>query len=245
MACTSSTLALVDLLMGQYHEVAENAYRPGAGAHVTTYTHDAIHRLKRADEGDSGSAPATFGTQDWSPTIGGSSKPLSQTGNWNGVKRTDPAWGFQSREISGTYNRANELLALEGTVAGSSVSAGGAMGAQIRYTAYGEPASFSIYDIAGGGSGLNAPDGNLDGDDYSAFLNAFAAEDALADMVGADGNAPGDGNVDGNDFSAFLNAYAASGPAYFSDNRRLYAGYELQNSMRKSAKECYASCADR
>jgi len=82
------------------------------------------------------------------------------------------------------------------------VSAGGAMAAQIRYTAYGEPASFSIYDIAGGGSGLSAPDGNPDGEDYQAFRNVFGAEDALVDFVGGDGNPPGDGSVDGNDFAS-------------------------------------------
>jgi len=128
------------------------------------------------------------------------------------------------------------------------VSAGGAMGAQIRYTAYGEPASFSIYDIAGGGSGLNAPDGNLDGEDYSAFLNAFGAEDALADMVGADGNAPGDGSVDGNDFAAFMNAYGAGaglvGPGVLSSEgdaglRRGYAGYEFDPVLGLAGASVY------
>jgi len=205
--------------------------------------------------------PVTFGTQDWRPTIGGRNNCLSQTGNWNGSggsssidsvvtrDRDNAAWNAAAPSGTGANTWAIEYseFVLQNCRADvvRTVSAGGAMGAQIRYTAYGESARFRIYDIAGGGSGLNAPDGNLDGEHYSAFMNAFGAEDALIDFVGGDGNPPGDGNVAGNDFSAYLNAYAASGPAYFSDNRRLYAGYELQDSMRKSAKECYASCADR
>ena len=49
------------------------------------YTRDAIHPLTKVEEGDSAAAEATFGTQDWSPTIGGRNNCLSQTGSWNGA----------------------------------------------------------------------------------------------------------------------------------------------------------------
>ena len=60
-----------------------------------------------------------------------------------------------------------------------------------------------------GGDGNPPADGSVDGNDFSAFLNAFGAGDALADIVGGEGNPPADGSVDGNDFSAFLNAFGA------------------------------------
>ena len=58
-----------------------------------------------------------------------------------------------------------------------------------------------------GGNGNPPRDGTIDGNDFTAFLNAFAASSSLADLVGGDGNPPVDGQVDGNDFSAFLNAF--------------------------------------
>jgi len=60
-----------------------------------------------------------------------------------------------------------------------------------------------------GGDGNPPADGSADGNDFTAFLNGFAADSLLADLVGGDGNPPADGSVDGNDFTAFLNAYAA------------------------------------
>jgi len=68
--------------------------------------------------------------------------------------------------------------------------------------------NLSIADLVQGG-GLPGPDGNVDGEDFQAFLNAFGAGEELADLVGGNGNPPGDANVDGNDFQAFLNAFAA------------------------------------
>jgi len=60
-----------------------------------------------------------------------------------------------------------------------------------------------------GGDGNPPADGSVDGNDFSAFLNAFGAGSLLGDLVGGDGNPPADGSVDGNDFSAFLNAFGA------------------------------------
>ena len=65
-----------------------------------------------------------------------------------------------------------------------------------------------LADLFSGGGALE-PDGSVDGEDFSGFLNAFGAGEFAADIVGGDGNRPADGSVDGNDFSAFLNAFAA------------------------------------
>jgi hypothetical protein len=52
----------------------------------------------------------------------------------------------------------------------------------------------------------------VDGGDFTAFINSFAAgdvaADATADLVDGAGTAPGDGTIDGNDFIAFINAFA-------------------------------------
>ena len=72
----------------------------------------------------------------------------------------------------------------------------------------------SIADISGGGPFGNDPDGILDGSDFIAFINSFAAGDVnvdpRADIVGGGplGLDP-DGIIDGNDFIAFINAFAA------------------------------------
>ena len=68
--------------------------------------------------------------------------------------------------------------------------------------------SLSVADVAQGG-GLPGPDGTIDGDDFIAFINAFAAGDLLADVVNGGGTRPPDGIVDGSDFIAFINAFAA------------------------------------
>jgi len=73
---------------------------------------------------------------------------------------------------------------------------------------YTPPAPNCVADLVGG-DGNPPSDGSVDGNDFTAFLNAFAAGDILADLVGGDGNPPSDGSVDGNDFSAFLNGFGA------------------------------------
>jgi hypothetical protein len=65
-----------------------------------------------------------------------------------------------------------------------------------------------LADIVGAG-GLPPSDGNVDGDDVIAFMNAFSAGDSMADIVNASGQEPPDGTVDGSDFIAFINAFAA------------------------------------
>jgi len=63
-----------------------------------------------------------------------------------------------------------------------------------------------LADLAGGPTG--GPDGIVDGNDFVAFINAFAASDPLADVAGGPTGGP-DGIVDGNDFVAFINAFSA------------------------------------
>jgi len=71
------------------------------------------------------------------------------------------------------------------------------------------PAAPSCLADIVGAEGNPPGDGNVDGNDFQAFLNAFGAGDALADIVGGDGNPPGGDGADGNDFQAFLNAFGA------------------------------------
>lgn len=63
--------------------------------------------------------------------------------------------------------------------------------------------------VDGSGNPASCGDGSVDGNDFTAFLNAFASGGSVADVVGGEGNPPGDGSVDGNDFAAFLNAFSA------------------------------------
>ncbi|MCA3003850.1 MAG: hypothetical protein IOD15_00640, partial [Phycisphaerales bacterium] len=60
--------------------------------------------------------------------------------------------------------------------------------------------------------GLPPPDGLITGDDFNAFINAFAAGDLLADVVAVGGIPPGDGLLTGDDFIAFINSFAAGCP---------------------------------
>lgn len=75
------------------------------------------------------------------------------------------------------------------------------------------PCACSLADVAGGRyENVVNPDGNVDGSDFVAFINAFAVGDAMVspqgDVAGggADGLEP-DGTVDAADFVAFVNAF--------------------------------------
>ena len=60
-------------------------------------------------------------------------------------------------------------------------------------------------DVAGGAvrpDGSASPDGTVDGSDFVAFINAFAAAASLADL-------DADGVVDGADFVLFINSFGA------------------------------------
>ena len=69
-----------------------------------------------------------------------------------------------------------------------------------------------LADLASIG-GATTPDGLVTGDDFTAFLTAFAASDPLADLTGI-GNpaAPPDGLITGDDFIAFIAAFATGCP---------------------------------
>ncbi|MFN8817863.1 MAG: GC-type dockerin domain-anchored protein [bacterium] len=60
--------------------------------------------------------------------------------------------------------------------------------------------------------GIQPPDGILTGDDFNAFIAAFAGGELLADVVAVGGVLPPDGILTGDDFNAFINAFAAGCP---------------------------------
>jgi len=101
-----------------------------------------------------------------------------------------------------TFDAVTRRLVVTGALSGT---AGGITTLTARTNC---PLPACLSDLVGG-DGNPPADGNTDGNDFQAFLNAFGAGDSLADIVGGDGNPPADGNVDGNDFQAFLNAFGA------------------------------------
>ena len=69
-----------------------------------------------------------------------------------------------------------------------------------------------LADITGIGGPPATRDGLLTGDDFNAFIAAFAAGDTLADIVGIGGQPPRDNLVTGDDFNAFIGSFAAGCP---------------------------------
>ncbi|MCA3005016.1 MAG: PQQ-dependent sugar dehydrogenase [Phycisphaerales bacterium] len=69
-------------------------------------------------------------------------------------------------------------------------------------------------DVVGiGGEAGSGPDGLLTGDDFNAFIGAFAAGDPLADITGVGGPpATPDGLLTGDDFVAFVSQFADGCP---------------------------------
>jgi hypothetical protein len=60
----------------------------------------------------------------------------------------------------------------------------------------------------GSAGGLPGPDGQLDNNDFIAFIGAFFADDRFrADVGKAGGLAGADNRLDNNDFIAFINAF--------------------------------------
>ena len=61
--------------------------------------------------------------------------------------------------------------------------------------------------------GARQPDGDLTGDDFVAFVGAFAGGDVLADITGVGGlPALPDGLLTGDDFVTFVSAFASGCP---------------------------------
>ena len=140
---------------------------------------------------------------------------------WGDSVSTGSGWSLTGRQYLLQNWRADVVLATDSA---------GTVTDRIRYTAYGEPQRYSLCDLAGGGTAGDGPDALIDGTDYTAFINAFGANDPLADV-----NA--DGIVDGSDYSIFVNVFSAGsdGPlgtgALSAEQdagfRRGYAGYEF------------------
>ena len=75
------------------------------------------------------------------------------------------------------------------------------------------PTACNPADITGIGGPPSGPDGILTGDDFNAFISAFAAGDSLADITGIGGPPSGpDGLITGDDFNAFIAAFASGCP---------------------------------
>ncbi len=68
-----------------------------------------------------------------------------------------------------------------------------------------------VADIVSVG-GLPPTDGLITGDDFNAFIGAFAAGAPLADVVGIGGLPGSDGLITGDDFNAFIAAFAGGCP---------------------------------
>ena len=69
-----------------------------------------------------------------------------------------------------------------------------------------------LTDITGIGGPPTLPDGLLTGDDFNAFIAAFASNSTLADIVAIGGVQPPDGRITGDDFVAFIAAFAQGCP---------------------------------
>ena len=117
-----------------------------------------------------------------------------------------------TRSHTVTVNTASTGLKTGFLTLSSNAVDGGTIVIQLRanVTAAG-PTACSAADIVSIG-GQAPADGLLTGDDFNAFVSAFAAGDPLADIVGIGGQAPGDGLVTGDDFNAFIAAFAQGCP---------------------------------
>jgi hypothetical protein len=111
------------------------------------------------------------------------------------------------------------LVALNGTVAQADASctlrggtltlSGGFWGGSVACL----PVACSAADVTGIGGPPAVPDGLLTGDDFNAFIAAFAGAQPLADITGIGGPpAVPDGLVTGDDFNAFIAAFASGCP---------------------------------
>ena len=114
-----------------------------------------------------------------------------------------------------TYDRQRNRIVHFG---GSSFTNAGFLGSQtfdliLPPPICGSPSPCNPADITGVGGPPSSPDGLLTGDDFVAFIAAFAAGAPLADITGIGGPpAPRDTLVTGDDFNAFVAAFAAGCP---------------------------------
>jgi len=142
------------------------------------------------------------------------------------------SWALTGRRYLLQNWRADVVLATD---------AAGAITDRIRYSAYGEPQRYSLCDLVNGGASGTAPDAIVDGDDSTAFTNAYGAGDKLADV-----NA--DGLVNSADYTLFTNTFT-NGPGPLGTGtlsadldagfRRGYAGYEFDPILGASYASVY------
>jgi RHS repeat-associated protein len=154
---------------------------------------------------------------------------------WEANAEAVSSWAIASRQLLLQNWRADVVRATDSL---------GTITDRIRYTAYGEPQRYSLFDV-GRPSG-NIPDGSFDYDDYVAFLESLAIGDASVDPAA---DVDHDGTIDGADYTAFMNAYASDdegplGTGHLSREldvgfRRGYAGYEFDPVLGASSASIY------
>ncbi len=136
------------------------------------------------------------------------SVPTQLTSNPLGASLSSVLWGYGQFAIDIDGANPASAVALYGNFTGFAAPPPGDVTRVPIIATYNIPSPDCIADIAGGPI-LGAPDGIVDGADFVAFINAFAAGDSLADIADSTGSPPGDGVVDGSDFITFINAFAA------------------------------------
>ena len=122
------------------------------------------------------------------------------------VTQLNPGDGFVTLIPSSLTAQLN----LSGVVNGAEYSARGPI-ALTQRLAVTIPVRCSLADIVRIG-GSPPHDGLLTGDDFNAFIAAFASNSALADIVAIGGVQPPDGLITGDDFIAFIAAFAQGCP---------------------------------
>lgn len=152
-----------------------------------------------------------------------------------GVNANTTGWAIASRQYLLQNWRADVVRATDSS---------GNITDRIRYTAYGEPQRFSLFDV--GTSGGNTPDGSFDNYDYTAFINSFGIGDASVDPAA---DVDHDGTIDGSDYIAFMNALANGDEGPLGTGqlsleldagfRRGYAGYEFDPVLGASSASIY------
>ena len=139
----------------------------------------------------------------------GNGLTLNNIGQWDGDTETWSTLGSGTNQyILGFARVGNDLIAggLFSTMDGLPSAYVARLGCQA------DPAC-NLADLTGIGGPPSIPDGLLTGDDFNAFISAFAAGENLADLTGIGGPpSEPDGLITGDDFNAFIAAFAAGCP---------------------------------
>jgi hypothetical protein len=139
----------------------------------------------------------------------GNGLTLNNIGQWDGDTETWSTLGSGTNQyVLGFARVGNDLIAggLFSTMDGLPSAYVARLGCQA------DPAC-NLADLTGIGGPPSEPDGLLTGDDFNAFISAFAAGENLADLTGIGGPpSEPDGLITGDDFNAFIAAFAAGCP---------------------------------